>query len=1217
MQSGSAPSREPQSIFQDSVGTMDKNNAGNEMAQDALAERNKGLKFNIPFLHSNKKEVDSFEPPRDSASQIIVNAQEPQIVLEMISGHTAAWCIIMTYVMFIIGISLDTYLAFQNSNNNGANVVSGFSECPGTDEPGMSLLYRATDDWGCVLSEQRMWHGVFPNVYDVLHVNLDYTITNFTVSSLLAMKSEDDNMGNLQGEELGIDVKVELWACFESGGCGPTFQGTEPNSAGYNGYNSWQFVYGDTSGVPVVTADGDSIMYNRENDGKDAIMQLVCIFQNQEALPTNAPIKSYYAQITAVNDKSFAILKNTAYSDESFTLQWLHRQAGAYNTFCTIFTMVLFVATLSSVIAYVFCVTKWRVWRGKKWLPEQSWFLVYTLSVLLYQNPIYLIQNLSFVPTAGEALSAYVCSYLGQVLLLATWLMYADGINQYTKTWKQFYLPKFGYGIIMFTSICVVLGYQFPSYSLDSNRSPVLSTHNWPQSDLDGVVAGSVMFVTMLVLWAFIWFFHLLKTYRKLNLLPYLSTRYQQLLFRFFFLQATLVAVYYISQYSIAVYFVGHSTYYGYTADTLADSINTVIRQQTSLFGKTLFITAYVFILGFLLLPPQVLSSETGSILTAFALDEKEHAELVLKRQQFIQKFSGKMAKLVRLAQRGTAVFCLSTALTLLEVSNASYGDHELEDKRDNDVFMTNLLAEYGYTFIESVTDDEYDSQLIVARHVESQRLVFAFRGTQSKKNMSDNLQYKKKYINFKKMPLPKLDLIDSLDPIGASYDERYTGADYIEPTNRSSFGLGFLGKIFSDKDEVDSATNNNRDIIDEQGQSKMSARVASTKFTDNVSTFIEKSSNLILDGVIGVTDFVTEGVETTAAYTIGINKIVGENVNYGVHGGFLSIYNSLRVALHRIYRREMLKQLSPVQITGHSMGGALATFAAFDLQDNSVPRVRAYYRALQPSEGLVAWDRKMEMSTVTFGSPRVGDANFMKLFNKMVPDSFRVVVDGDIVTTVPRTSMGFKHVGTQVLIDQGAGNIIVDPSFVERWLRMRKTSDLSTKENAHLVNSYRSSILAVVHGIKRVLQLQKSNHGSDDFLKNIISKSSMPSARYIDTGSFSDDSISPRSPQDGVKNSGSTKNPMLLESGLGRMEMELRGSSIGSSGRPSTALRRQSSHGSIRGSMEFVGHIEIGSFDGNSVNEAVEEEEGTHSGPTVTAAVGDDRLPATIQDEL
>jgi hypothetical protein len=61
-----------------------------------------------------------------------------------------------------------------------------------------------------------------------------------------------------------------------------------------------------------------------------------------------------------------------------------------------------------------------------------------------------------------------------------------------------------------------------------------------------------------------------------------------------------------------------------------------------------------------------------------------------------------------------------------------------------------------------------------------------------------------------------------------------------------------------------------------------------------------------------------------------------------------------------------------------------------------------------------------------------------MHEYNRCVPNSFRVVVDGDLVSAVPPTS-AYSHVGTQILVDSlGAGSLIVDPSFVERRLHTR-----------------------------------------------------------------------------------------------------------------------------------------------------------------------------------
>lgn len=86
---------------------------------------------------------------------------------------------------------------------------------------------------------------------------------------------------------------------------------------------------------------------------------------------------------------------------------------------------------------------------------------------------------------------------------------------------------------------------------------------------------------------------------------------------------------------------------------------------------------------------------------------------------------------------------------------------------------------------------------------------------------------------------------------------------------------------------------------------------------------------------------------------------------------------------------------------------------------------------------------RNVKVTMYNFGSPRVGNGFFALLYNRIVPDSFRTVIDGDVVTSMPPT--GYRHIGTQALVDNlGAGSIIIDPSFIERRLRTHTKSSVS-----------------------------------------------------------------------------------------------------------------------------------------------------------------------------
>lgn len=55
-------------------------------------------------------------------------------------------------------------------------------------------------------------------------------------------------------------------------------------------------------------------------------------------------------------------------------------------------------------------------------------------------------------------------------------------------------------------------------------------------------------------------------------------------------------------------------------------------------------------------------------------------------------------------------------------------------------------------------------------------------------------------------------------------------------------------------------------------------------------------------------------------------------------------------------------------------------------------------------------------IGTYTFGSPKVGNWVVAQLYDRLVPDTFRIVVDGDVVCATPPIT-SYVHVGTEVHI--------------------------------------------------------------------------------------------------------------------------------------------------------------------------------------------------------
>ncbi|CAN0111908.1 unnamed protein product [Ectocarpus sp. 12 AP-2014] len=121
------------------------------------------------------------------------------------------------------------------------------------------------------------------------------------------------------------------------------------------------------------------------------------------------------------------------------------------------------------------------------------------------------------------------------------------------------------------------------------------------------------------------------------------------------------------------------------------------------------------------------------------------------------------------------------------------------------------------------------------------------------------------------------------------------------------------------------------------------------------------------------------------------------------IHAGFKRAYVSVNGTLGAVLGSAMEGKPEDwhVYITGHSLGGALATLATLD-------HCRRYPKA--------------KVTMYNFGSPRVGNKAFAKLYDSFVGDSFRVVNNLDVVARLPRATMGgisldYRHAGRTVMV--------------------------------------------------------------------------------------------------------------------------------------------------------------------------------------------------------
>ena len=459
--------------------------------------------------------------------------------------------------------------------------------------------------------------------------------------------------------------------------------------------------------------------------------------------------------------------------------------------------------------------------------------------------------------------------------------------------------------------------------------------------------------------------------------------------------------------------------------DYIADGINALFRQQTELFGKTMFLSVYGVILAFLLLPCDCMEDESR-FQTLFAVSEKEQQSLQRSREKEVNRKNKSIVDVTVLLDnhRKVYVFCIDLALSLLNVAWESY----LTDEEDGGVeSVKKSLAESGHTFVAVVEDVERDTSCLIARHTLTNRLVIGFRGTRSKKNMDDNLKYSKRRIDFENMPLLDLDKQDEL--IVLLPEEEDKDKDKQE-TSRATLSLGRVGQHVWDAssyassivieggkyvggglnsiiggakaDVVDAelneeGTNSGPSGLSSQSGEAGQAQASSSDNSDDTAvtaqeSIVNKAKSALMEGgqmLKEGTQIVAMGAISAASRTPGLKKLVVSHV----HEGFCEAYESLRFDLHEVVREEVRKNgVADMYFTGHSLGGAMATLAAKDFHHNTVPRLDAHLRHLHNKRSVKLSQAKhtqgqeieeykgIRLGVYNYGSPRVGDGGFYNL---------------------------------------------------------------------------------------------------------------------------------------------------------------------------------------------------------------------------------------------
>lgn len=193
-----------------------------------------------------------------------------------------------------------------------------------------------------------------------------------------------------------------------------------------------------------------------------------------------------------------------------------------------------------------------------------------------------------------------------------------------------------------------------------------------------------------------------------------------------------------------------------------------------------------------------------------------------------------------------------------------------------------------------------------------------------------------------------------------------------------------------------------------------LKAKLPEVKYLSGESTqcFVASNADFIIVAFRGTESRLREGCKDFRDIIADVKadadiRLVESGCKGKVHKGFNDGLNEVWEELHS-YVKSIHRDNRKVWITGHSLGAALATLAAYRYGD-----VQGLY---------------------TFGSPRVGDKEFKNDFKIR---AFRFENNNDIVCKVPPSGL-YSHVGESRYIGSN-GSIYSGLSKWKRWLNEMK----------------------------------------------------------------------------------------------------------------------------------------------------------------------------------
>lgn len=597
-------------------------------------------------------------------------------------------------------------------NFTGGDINLGVNNCERYGVYMPDDAWSTSGEWGCEMTlddQSTLWIGRANNLSNVISIGLRYRAVNITSLKIgnTSIEIGMENIERYRESRAPVEFDVNLYACFKKNYCSQS--GREESR--------W---------IPVLTKTNERLHLLDFFDPIANSLSLDVIgntFQNQESLPTKSLVQSYLMFVHYNLNSTISLRAVDIFPRGHYQFTSISRPA---TTIGDLLRPILLSVTLLVSIWYTYSI--YSVYPNiSNWLRERKWILFYFVALLLFQNPVYCVICHLKNPSGVWIFVSYVLDAFSQASFFLVWLLFSDGIRRKSYVF-MFYLPKIFISLLIFLTNIGILMMQFPSVGFISDRSSSLAAvYNWSRDTKVTFIFFSLSFFSLIIFWFIWWLSSLYYTGTTLQQVPYMSTRYLQLSFRFFCLQASFVTTYYFLEYGVVVFLILRNSppVQSQHLNNVSDNINTLFRHQTLLVGKVLFLTVYSILLAFLFLPAHSDKSRGDAIQTlaaTFAITEEE-SEVITKIRR---KSIANQIALSNIIHTKAEVFCLELAQRLFNASYEVY--YDLPHRVTPSGFGPANWGRHNYSVVGDIYDETYDTYCCIVRDNTTQRIIVAFR---------------------------------------------------------------------------------------------------------------------------------------------------------------------------------------------------------------------------------------------------------------------------------------------------------------------------------------------------------------------------------------------------------------------------------------------------------------------------------------------------------